>query len=262
MKKTYLIIYILVIGITQIAFAQEEQSTYSMALEIIDIPNAATLQQGQFGIGLRVYPNGGVLSDFTIGIFNRFFGRIYYGGEEVIGAGNVNWNPQIGVDFRLRILDETLLIPAIAIGVNSQGFGGYIENDNETEGRYQIKSRGIYAVVSRNYSTVFADIGIHGGVNYSFERDDEDKDLNFFVGANIPIKNVTEILVEYDSAINDNETDSFGTGDGYLNLGFRFFISKKFRLSFHFKDFLDNTKNTTGVSREIRLEYRDTFKLK
>ncbi len=258
MKKCRIIILLpfILFQMTTYIIAQQPIESGRLSLDMIDLPTAAALSQGEYGIGLRVYPHGGVLSDFSIGIIDRFYGRIYYGGENLIGTGDVNWNPQIGVDFRARILDETLMMPAIAIGVNTQGYGGF----NEEIDRYRIKSRGIYMVASRNYSTPAGDIALHGGVNFSLEDGDQDKDLNFFVGFEKLIPNVCEILVEYDSAVNDNETGSFGDGKGYLNSGIRFLISNDFFLKIYFKDMLENTKNTHGFGREISLEYRHTFK--
>ncbi|MFC1477654.1 hypothetical protein ACFL6L_04210 [candidate division KSB1 bacterium] len=241
---------------TAVVTSQEQPAAQRMSLDLVDMPNAVTLPQGVYAIGLRMYPNGGVLTDFSIGILDRLYGRIFYGGENLIGTGTVNWDPRVGIDFRVRAIDETLFVPAVAVGVNTQGFGGFQDNIN----RYLIKSRGIYAVASRNYATTLGDVSIHGGVNYSLERDDDDKDLNFFTGINALIRNKTEIILEYDAAVNDNEETSFGTGNGYFNAGVRFFVSDRFFITAHFRDLFENTDNTKGFGREIRLEYRDTFK--
>lgn len=235
---------------------QPEDVSFVIQRDLIDFPRAGTHAKSNYSLGLRVFPQGGVISDFSVGIFNRFQGSIFYGGENIIGVGDVNWNPHVGVDFRIRLIDETMIIPGIAIGVNTQGWGGYISKT----ARYHIKSTGLYAVASRNYSTQFGDMGFHGGVNFSLERDDDDKDLNFFVGFTKSIRNFSEILVEYDAAINDNEPTSQGEGSGYLNAGLRFMVSNKFTLTFHFKDLLENTKNQQGLVREIRLEFSDTFR--
>ncbi|MFC1556982.1 hypothetical protein ACFL6I_09915 [candidate division KSB1 bacterium] len=257
--KKYLFLYAFAVSfaiISSSAAAQISSTGSPLALDLIDLPTAATNARGEYGIGLRMYPQGGVLSDFSIGVIDRLVGRLYYGGENLIGTGKVNWNPQVGVDLKVRVIEETLGIPAIAIGVNIQGYGGF----REAEDRYLIKSRGIYVVGSRNYATTIGDFSVHGGTNFSFEREDKDKDMNFFFGANISIRNVSELLLEFDSAVNDNETTSFGVGHGYLNAGIRFFISEKFNLTFHFKDMLENTDIINGFGREIRLEYRDTFR--
>ena len=238
------------------AFARQDQDVQISAIprELIDLPVAGTLGHGEYGLGLRIYPNGGVLSDLSVGVFNRLHAVLYYGGENLIGQGDVNWNPRLGVDLRLRIIDESFLFPGIAVGVNTQGYGGYIKAAD----RYAVKSRGLYVVGSRNYTAIIGDVGIHIGANASMEREDEDKDLNFFAGMNIGIKKFGEVLIEYDAAINDNEDLSEGSDKGYFNAGFRFFVSNNFQLTFHFKDLFENAKGKS-YGREIRIEYRDSF---
>ena len=253
--KTYL--FFVVVFVPVRSYAQQSKMAEGVILprEVIDLPVASTLNHGDFGLGLRVYPNGGVLSDISVGLYNRFLAVVYYGGENIIGEGSVNWNPQVGIDFRLRIIDESLLLPGIAIGITTQGIGRFIE---ETD-RYSIKSRGLYIVGSRNYIGPFGDIGVHIGANISFERDDDDKDLNLFVAANITTKTVGEVLVEYDLASNDNERLSQGKNKGYLNSGYRFFISDNFNLSFYLKNLFKNSKSGNGFGRVIRIEYRNSF---
>ncbi len=239
------------------SYAQQRETVDSVILprELIDLPVAATLDHGDFGLGLRVYPNGGVLSDLSVGLYNRFLAVVYYGGENIIGEGSVNWNPKVRIDFRLRLIDESLLLPGIAIGISTQGNGRFIDETN----RYSIKSRGVYVVGSRNYVGLFGDIGVHFGANISFERDDDDKDLNLFAGANIATKTVGEALFEYDLASNDNEILSEGGKRGYFNSGYRFFISNNFILSFYLKNLFENTKSDKDFGREIRIEYRNSF---
>lgn len=224
--------------------------------ELIDLPTSGILPHSEYELGLRVYPNGGVLTDFSLGLYNRVQATVYFGGENIIGENDVIWNPRIGFEGRIRIIDETLIIPAISIGINTQGFGSYIESSK----RYRIKSRGIYAVGSRNYISPVGNASIHFGTNISLETDDEDKDLNFFAGGAITINNVGEAMVEYDLATNDNENASVGEDKGYLNFGFRFFVANNFKLAFYFKNFLENTKDNRGFGREIKIEYRSSFK--
>lgn len=247
----------LIILSSNMVSGQQEEATVveSTPLEIIDLPVAGILSHGDYAIGLRIYPNGGVLGDFSVGVFNRFLAVLYYGGENVIGEGDVNWNPQLGLDVRLRIVEENFILPGIAVGINTQGYGGFKDKTD----RYAIKSRGIYVVSSRNYVTIFGDIGVHAGTNLSFERDDNDKDLNFFGGTNVSIKNRAEILLEYDLAINDNEDLSEGSNNGYFNAGIRFIISNNFHLTFQFKNLFENTKSRKDFGREIRIEYRNSF---
>ena len=242
--------------------SNRESRLTGTSTEIIHTPTAGTLGQSELRLGLQVYPNGGVLLDTGVGILSRLYLKVYYGGENLIGEGNVNWNQHIGFDVRCRVFDETMLFPGIAVGINTQGYGGFYSQVNNTYiNRYEIKSRGIYGVASRNYVTPFGDAGVHLGANVSFERSDNDKDLDIFFGSNVGIKNIGEILIEYDAGLNDNENQSFGSNRGYLNTGIRFFISNNFILTFHFTNLFKNTKSHKSFGREIRIEYRKKFSI-
>ncbi|MFC1553994.1 hypothetical protein ACFL7D_05120 [candidate division KSB1 bacterium] len=234
---------------------QEANSLSHMPSNLIDLPVAVTYAHKEYGIGLRNYPNGGVLTNFSFGLFDKTLVAIYYGGENVIGEGDINWNPHVGFDFRLRLIDENIMLPGIIVGFSNQGYGAFVENEN----RYSIKSKGVYAVSSRNYSGIIGDAGLHFGANLSLENEDSDNDINLFGGANFTFKRVAEILLEYDLAVNDNESNSLGDNNGYLNLGLRFFISDNFHLTFHFKNLTENTKGKE-FGREIMIEYRNIFR--
>ena len=53
--------------------------------------------------------------------------------------------------------------------------------------------------MSRNYN-LLGDLGFHGGVNYSFETDDGDKDPSFWVGFDKSIIQALTVCCEYDFA--------------------------------------------------------------
>ena len=82
--------------------------------EIINVPTAGSLDKGGVGVNLRVYPRGGLLSGLSAGVADPFLVTIYFGGENIIGVGEVNWNPQVGVDLRFRVVNETVELPAIS----------------------------------------------------------------------------------------------------------------------------------------------------
>ena len=222
-------------------------------LLLMDLPTAATLERGSFAIDLRMFGNGGLLTGLTIGITPRFTIGLSYGGENFIGSGSVDWNSQPGIQARARLIDESLVMPAITLGFDSQGFGPY----NDEFKRYQIKSRGIFAVASKNYR-VFHNLGLHGGLNYSLETDDDDKDLNLFFGASLSFNREFHFLFEYDLARNDNNNpNQFGSGDGYMNLGLLWTLSERFYLQFYFKDILKN--GLPDSSREFKIGYYEYF---
>jgi hypothetical protein len=179
---------------------------------------------------------------------------VAFGGENIIGEGKVNWNPEPGLQVVYRIIDENIALPAITIGYNSQGFGSYIKSEK----RYTVKSRGFYAAASKNYAFL-GDLSFHGGINYSLEREDGDEDLNLFAGIIKSLNSSLTILAEYDIAVNDNNFRAIGQGKGYLNVGVRWLFANRLSLTFQMKNILENKENVPYSNREIKIAYIEYF---
>jgi len=236
------------------ALAQRVQPAGTQPRLLIDLPTAGTLPRGTFDVGLRMYPKGGVIFGIGVGMSDHFMFGVSYGGENIIGEGKVNWNPDPAVQVRLRILDEDLVFPAITLGFDSQGYGAYRDDLK----RYTIKSRGLFASASKNYRFI-GDLGLHGGVNYSFENDDGDRDLNFFGGINLALTPELSLLGEYDFALNDNSARAIGEGKGYLNLGVRWLFGRHLSLEAALKNVLQNKAHVASANREVKIGYVERF---
>jgi hypothetical protein len=194
---------------------------------------------------------GVVITAIEVGVFNNFSFGISYGGANIIGTGSVDFYNLPGVYIKGRIFDEAEIMPAIALGFNSQGKGEYHDNLN----RYQIKSPGFFLSASKNFEFL-GYLSIHGMLNYTLERDDKDKDLNFAFGVEKTIGGKVSLYAEYDFAFNDNHTYSLGSGKGYLNFGVRWSVAEGFTVGFDLRDALSNQKvNTYSADRALYVEY-------
>jgi len=233
---------------------QAQTSAAVQSLSVIDCPTAATLERGSFLTSLEAYNNGGILAGLEVGITDRIMFGISYGGTNLIGTGPVDWNPRVAVNIRYRIIDEHLAFPAIAVGYDGQGRGAYIDSLE----RFTVKSEGLYAVASKSFKFL-GTLAFHGGINYSFERKDGDRDLNGFVGFEKSINDELGLFAEYDLAMNDNTAASIGDGHGYLNAGAKWVFQDKLYINFVWKNILKNNKNYPYSSREIRLGYVEYF---
>jgi len=226
---------------------------------LVDVPTAGTLPRGYYDIVVRMYANGGALSYTNIGLSNRFMIGISFGGENIISARGVNWNPRIGFSLRFRVIDELEFFPAVSVGYSGQGIGTY---DDKTK-RYQFKSRGFYAVASRSFYFYRWTSGWHGGINYSLENDDTDEDLNFFAGIDATFNYNLAMLLEYDIALNDNKggaaTSITGKGRGYLNFSIKWLFTNSLELELIAKDLLINRRESSEFSREVRFTFIDSF---
>ena len=111
----------------------------------------------------------------------------------------------------------------------------------------------------RNPEVFLGTLGLHGGVNYSLERKDGDKDLNIFVGLDKTINSELALVAEYDFAINDDNRHSFGSGNGYLNAGIKWIFAGRLELNFIVKNLLKNRDYSPQISREIKITYVEIF---
>ena len=223
---------------------------------LIDCPTAGTLKRGSFTAVVRTYPNGGVLASTDIGMSNRLMIGVSYGAEGIISERQPVWNPRVEFDLRLSLIDEGLVFPAITTGFCSQGYGGYIDSTK----RYAFKSKGFFVVGSKNYPFYNWQLGLHGGLNYSMEQEDDDNNLDFFIGADTRLNQDVGLVLEYDFATNDNRFGtSMGRGRGYLNLALQWIYSDDLVMDLILKNLANNRKGVSDIWRELRVTYVQHF---
>lgn len=221
---------------------------------LVDMPTAGMPDKGAMVLDVDFYQEGGVMFGISAGILDRFSFGVSYGGSRIIGSGSPVMNPFPGVNVRLRILEEGFVFPALAIGFDSQGKDGYLKDLD----RFQVKSPGLFAAVSKNY-TLLGYLSIHGGVNYSFERADGDRDVNVYAGVEKTIGPVLSAILEYNFATNDNSGQAVGKGWGYINAAIRLMLGSGLTVSLNLKDMVKNGPNITVANRTVCLEYSKAF---
>ena len=242
MRKLSILFILLIISVSVFAF---ELNT------LIDTPTAGILQQGEAEVSAKIYKNNGLLIGTRVGLFPRFMFGVNYGAEEIVGNEDPEWHDRVEFNAKIRLMDESNKLPAIAIGYDSQGHGNY--NDH----RYDIKSKGVYLTASKNFF-LFGNIGIHGGLNYSLENEDNDDEPNIFVGFDKTIGDMIVLLAEYDTGWNDNEAD-FVKGRGFFNASVDLHFTEALILKVSFYDLMLNNIHTQGCDRSITLLYNMTF---
>lgn len=223
---------------------------------IIDKPTAGMLHRGSYYVNANFFDQGGVLFGVSVGLIDRFNFGISYGGTDILGTNKPRMYPYPGVNVKIRILDEAVAVPAVALGFEWQGRGPYHDDLK----RYTTKSPGFYAVASQNYA-ILGNLSLHGGLNLSTETGDGDKDLDFFFGAEKSLGRDISLLGEYDLGLNDNSANAIGRGRGrgYLNFGLRWSWGKGLVLGVNVKDVLKNQGDISVGNRTIQIEYVGTF---
>ena len=152
-------------------------------------------------------------------------------------------------------------MPGIAVGINTQGFGRFHEADSLQ--RYDTKAFGAYVAASKNWASPFGNMGLHSGINYNFtEVDDGDSDPNLFIGFDIELNPEFSILMEYNSALNENDMTaknmSINKG-GYLNAAIRWSFVESLYLEFDFNNLLFDDEKVDYFKREIKITYIEYF---
>ncbi len=231
---------------------------------LVDTPTAGSLSSRQYLLESQLFDGGGLVQRVLFGLNSYVNVGLSYGGSNIVGSERVAWQPHVGFQVRVRLIEESPRSPALSLGFDSQGEGPFLRG--ERLNRFRDKSRGVYLALSRNYR-FFGNLGFHGGVNYSLETDDEDIDPSFWVGFDKSLGSGIDLCGEYDFAVNDDAPHSM-TGDrGRLNTAVKWRFGKGFVLELDIRNLLradrrdpsGSVQSTPEPSRELRFYYSGTF---
>ncbi len=260
MKKIYIpLTIILLFSFCSNTFAQGsagESAKYEYR-SLIDMQTAGILEKGFVGITSDIMPHGVLIEKLEVGVFDNVSFGISYGGSNIIGTGEPDWYKVPAINIRFRLFNETIFMPAITLGFDSQGKGVYADSLK----RYAIKSPGFFAAASKNFA-MLGYLSIHGAVNYSLESKDGDNFMDLHLGFEKTLGGNFSFIGEYDFALNDNNGRVFGNGNGYLNMGIRWSVGSGLTFGFDLRDLLNNKKlNPSTADRAFKIEYiKNIFK--
>jgi hypothetical protein len=249
LKTRAILLAVAVVLLVSTARGQDPQATdlrslglRSQPLRIVDLPTAGLLPRGAFRVEADVYSDGGLLLTLGVGFARYFNFGISYGGANVIGSDDPVMNPEPAVNLKARLIEETLVLPAVAIGFDSQGYGEYLDDEQRYgEKRYLVKSRGIFAVASKNWDLA-GPLSLHGGMSYSLENE-RDEDPTIFIGLIKSFGGFLDIRAEYDFGYNDNEGEcELIESRGYLNAAVVWHVNENFSLSFEVRDIASESR--------------------
>ncbi len=275
--------YFIAIVLLTIIFNQIEQPY--PPLDLVTIPTSGTLPKGSFTLESLLMNDGGILPKISIGITDNFYIGLSYGIQDFISETKPQLNKgKPEVQLKYRLFEENMSLPALVIGLDTQGKGRYLSRDDFNGNynyfeRYEQKAWGWYLVASKNWS-LLGNLGFHIGLNKntweSDPRDEnisspfKDKDLNFFFGFDKEINRSFSILLEYDAAFNDNDpeigADLFGRGKGYINGAVRWTVAPNIMIEIDFNDisknYLSNNlqeEENEYANRELKIVYFEKF---
>jgi hypothetical protein len=65
--------------------------------------------------------------------------------------------------------------------------------------------------------------------------------------------------VQYDFALNDDRSEIFGRGSGFLDVGLRLSLGAGFTIEMNFSNINDNFRSLSALDRSLRLEFIQSF---
>ena len=243
-----------------LSFVLNAQS-YPPPSSLITLPTAGTLQRGSFALEMRIQKFGGLTSSISVGLTDRFQLGISYGAANLIGDDSLIWYPKPETNLKYLLIDESETSPGISLGIDTQGLGKF--NSVDSLMRYDTKALGLFAVASKNWVTPLGNLGWHFGSNYNFvETNDNDKDVNFFMGFDIEFNPELSIMLEYNAALNENNMTSKNIAisrGGYLNAGVRWTFVERLHIEMDFNNLMFDKKKVDYFNREIKITYIEYF---
>ena len=235
--------------------------SYPPPSSLITLPTAGTLQRGSFALEMRIQKFGGLSSSISVGLTDRFQLGISYGSANLIGDDSLIWYPKPETNLKYLLIDESETSPGISLGINTQGLGKF--NSDDSLMRYDTKALGLFAVASKNWVTPLGNLGWHFGSNYNFvETNDNDKDVNFFMGFDIEFNPELSMMFEYNAALNENNMTSKNIAisrGGYLNAGVRWTFVERLHIEIDFNNLMFDKKKVDYFNREIKITYIEYF---
>ena len=235
--------------------------SYPPPSSLITLPTAGTLQRGSFALEMRIQKFGGLTSSISVGLTDRFQLGISYGSANLIGDDSLIWYPKPETNLKYLLIDESETSPGISLGIDTQGLGKF--NSGDSLMRYDTKALGLFAVASKNWVTPLGNLGWHFGSNYNFiETNDNDKDVNFFMGFDIEFNPELSMMFEYNAALNENNMTSKNIAisrGGYLNAGVRWTFVERLHIEIDFNNLMFDKKKVDYFNREIKITYIEYF---
>ena len=232
-------------------------------LYTVECPTAGLLSRGEAGIHFKILQNNGIVLGADVGLTDFFQFGLAFGGEEVIGHKEPQWN-RVDYKVKLRLINEKLSFPAIAIGIDTQGHGSY----HNHEKRYDTLSKGVYLVASKNFSMLGL-FGFDVGMNYTLDNVEEgNENFDFFTGMYKTFGEHLVLFGDFSLGLNDRNREMIENGvnisltslsRGYLNTGLQLRINDQLSVKLLLHDLLRNRPDTWAFDRSLLIDYRWFF---
>lgn len=200
-------------------------STYYEPITGIDNPLPVLLYHGEVFIHIKDEPIDKLRAKIGVGIWNGIILGISFGGTNLVGYGDVDWEDQPGVDIRARLFGNGII--ESVIGYNNEPIENYAEKH-------------LFATLG---TRLMPGLILSGGANYNH---DEDNGFDIFGNAALTLAEAHTFHLEYIMGANDEDKNR-------LNLGYKL-QSGSMGIQFDIKNILGES-----VGRQLQIFYRESF---
>ena len=193
--------------------AQEQQDPISLETFVLDVPTADVMDRYQASFLTRAYDHGTVMESIDFGIYPRLNLGVSLAAHELIGSSSSVRVLDPDFQFKWKVYDGNLYLPAIAIGYDGRRYGyGYDKNRHYTRSeKYLDNRKGGYVTFSREIIVP----GLHATAGLNFSDFDMDE-LHGFTGVFYQVNQQIMLLTEWDNIRNMR--------DSRFNAGVRVFL--------------------------------------
>ncbi len=218
--------------------------------DIVDMPTAGVIPKGDYAVDLVYFDGGGLAFTFNYALWRNFNIGAALSAQNFVGSGEITLQNIPAILLKYRFVNETIEVPAFAIGLSTRGTGTYSNSSN----RYAVSSPGVFLALSKNFRWDLGSLATHAGFNYSFENVTDDFFINYYAGIEQSIGNRVAVNAEYNAGAFEWKVGKT-KGKGFLNASLRYSLGYGFTLQFQFRDLLNNFKNSDKITRYFGIEW-------
>lgn len=166
---------------------------------LVTMPTAGILPRGSLLLRANIFPEGTFTAECLASPVPRLMLGLAFGGRNLIGMGSPEWQRFPGVFLRFRLYEEGTAVPAFALGLQTQGWGGY----SRDEGRFTILAAGLYLAASKSYRWWLGELAWHGMLSYPLEPPPSARHGNWAIGLEHSLGRLGRLAIEYNALWGD-----------------------------------------------------------
>lgn len=240
-RKLFIKKYLLFILLCFVSILQSEEINISN--KIVNTPNGFFYRHLDYTLDFLMYKNGGILTDFNVGLLDFINLGLSFDMYKVIGDEKAHFRcPKISGKF--KVYNGDIVLPKFYLGYSGETYGAKLSDRDYAN--YEQKEKGVFVALEREMfvPNLFIDFGAN---IYDFI----DKKIYGFVNARYFFFEKILLLLEYDNIRHTPENE--------LNIGIKYFLEKNFSIGIAFKNIKRRSRTDGYIDRFLFITYSSSF---